>query len=76
MFELLKNIAWSIKNKQFGIDKWGVNFKWKGDDVIWVWWHKRINGKRYMSLSFCATYDSLKEIDEDWDNYYEACDRK
>lgn len=63
------------------IDRLGIQFRHKGDDVIWVWpWKRRKFSARFISLGFSGTgefgdavYSSLKQLDADWETYFEAC---
>lgn len=60
------------------ISKFGIEFiHAKGtkyeDEVLWIWWWRRKGGKKWISMVFNASFKSLKEIDETWDGYVEAC---
>lgn len=58
------------------IDKYGIWFDWKGDEVgyIWPWFSDRREcfKRRFYSIGFGAYFESLKELDEFWDGYFEA----
>ena len=67
-----------IRLLPLSIDKTAVRFWYKGDEIWWLF--KKIRNKRWCSLGFSgdfsfgeAMYDSLKEMDEDWNKYFEAC---
>lgn len=63
-----------------GIDKDSLSLYYKGDDIFWIWpwrrWYfiKQYNNhKKFMSLTSLGSFDTLKEIDDFWKEYYEAC---
>lgn len=67
---------------KISVDRLGIQFGYHGDDVIWTWPWKRDGRGAYISLGFTGTgewgdarYRTLKEIDDEWDNYFEACSR-
>jgi hypothetical protein len=58
------------------VDKLGIEFWYRGDTVIWMWpWKRDAGNKPFISLSFSATYPSLKAIDEEWEMFYVACNK-
>ena len=63
-----------MKIGKFGI--WFIHAKGTQheDEIWWVWWWKRSERKKkFMSCGFNSMFKSLKEIDETWDGYIEAC---
>ena len=61
------------KRNLFYIDKFGIEFRYKGDSVIYVWPWKRSKFKyRFLSISFEAYFVSLKELEEMWEEYFRA----
>jgi hypothetical protein len=38
-------------------------------------WKRDVDNKPFISLSFSATYPSLKAIDEVWEMFYGACNK-
>lgn len=62
-----------MKTKKFYTTKFGIEFVYKGDTVIWVFpWKRTIKGQKWISLSFEAGFKSLKELDKCWEGYFEA----
>ena len=53
------------------IDKKGIWFWYKGDEVYYLF--KKKGDYRYVSLLCEGYFESLKEMDEFWDEYVEAC---
>ena len=75
---------WSKFHRKFhwSLDKFGILFDYKGDEVtrIWPWRHIGKKG-RFISygLGFTRTgafgdvvFNSLKDIDKEWDSYFNA----
>ncbi len=58
--------------KRVGITRHGIQFVWNGDDVMWLFWWARSEGKAWISFGFDSTFNSLQEIDALWDEYFEA----
>lgn len=64
-------------------DKYGVEFPYKGDTVIWTWpWRHKERKERFISIGFSGTgefgdavYCSLGDIDRNWDEFCDACDK-
>jgi len=67
----------------FAITKEGFEFQRHGkiyyDDIIYLWPWKRkalfpsiIGNKKWYSHSFLACYRTLKELDEEWENFIKA----
>jgi hypothetical protein len=61
-------------------DRLGVEFPWKGDTVIWLWWWKRNGLPKYISGGFSgngdfgdARFRTLAEIDKAWDSLGDYC---
>lgn len=51
----------------------GIEFDHHGDDVVLLWpWRWRKAGGRFMSFGFDGVFNSLKEIDEMWEEYDKA----
>ena len=59
------------------LDKWGVWFYLKGDDICWVWpWYRNkrdLKGNRYISICAGGYFRSLRDLDRFWVEYYEYC---
>ena len=54
------------------ISRDGIDFKWKGDEVWYVWpWLRRNKRTKFISLSFQAGYPSLRALDKEWEGYFE-----
>jgi len=78
---------WLFVEKQWGyrpwiswlfseIDRFGIEFPYKGDHIIWSWWWRRHGKPKYISIGFSgngdfgdARFSSLKEIDKMWDEF-------
>lgn len=62
------------------IDKWGIEFHRKGDAIIWIWpWLRggERKGRKYSVITLGYTYfNTLKEIDDFWKEYWAACEKK
>lgn len=59
--------GWLFRNHlDVWIDKYGVTFYYKGDEVIWEWPHKRRLGLKYYDMNLNQHFPNLKEIDELW----------
>lgn len=64
-------------------DRFGIEFIWKGDTVIWSWpWRKRRDRARgaFISLGFSGTgefgdarFKTLKELDDEWSKFFDSC---
>ena len=77
-FKLLKR-----KIKTFEITKSGVWFYYKGDTVLWRWWWRRNPPQprncvmrqqgKYVSSLCESCFNSLKEIDNFWEEYRQYC---
>ena len=53
--------------------EYGIWFPYKGDEVLYLWpWKRNKNNKKFVSLLCCGEFDSLKEIDRFWKEYYEV----
>lgn len=62
-------IVWSC------IDKYGITFPYKGEEVIWVWPWKRSKWSetKWLNVSLSYTeFNSLKDIDKFWKEYSDA----
>ncbi len=64
------------------IDKLGIQFWHKGDEVIWVFpWKRKNNKNKFISISFTgtgefgdATFESLSELDKYWFEFEKCCE--
>jgi len=62
-------------------DKYGIEFPWKGDTIIWSWpWRHTDRKARFISMNFSGTgefgdacFNSLKDIDQEWEEFANAC---
>ncbi len=85
------NIAYHILNLEkkifktyLYINKSGLWFYYRGDEVGWIYpWKRKNRGYKWISLNFTGTgefgdalFKSLKEIDEEWDRYLKAIDEE
>jgi hypothetical protein len=57
------------------LNRFGVEFPWNGDIVIWLWWWRRDGLPKYISVGFSgngdfgdARFHTLAEIDAAWDS--------
>ncbi len=54
----------------------GLEFSRKGDAIVWLypWCRKKneANGKKFLCLTTFGVYNTLKEIDEFWEEYWKA----
>lgn len=51
----------------------GVEFDHDGDNVLWIWpWKRSAWRRRYMSFGFDAVFESLEEVDREWEGYFQA----
>lgn len=58
------------------VDRDGVEFPYHGDSVIWLWpWRRTRVGGIWLSISWECEFDSLREIDQAWEDFQEACNR-
>ncbi len=60
---------------RISFDRLGVEFPWKGDTVIWLWWWRRNGLPKYISVGFSgngdfgdARFHTLAEIDAAWES--------
>jgi hypothetical protein len=50
------------------VTRWGVEFWFEGDWVIWVWWWVRdAPEKPYLSVGLEGSYTTLSEIRQAWE---------
>ena len=71
--KLVNLLAKHINLVPVAADAEGVEFLYNDDNVVYVWpWKRGYAGKKWISLSFQAYYPTLRAIDEEWDNYFEA----
>lgn len=63
------------------MDKAGVWFPYKGDEVLWRWPWRRKGLAPFTSTAFSGTGEwgdarfwSLRELDSQWEAYYTACE--
>jgi hypothetical protein len=71
---------WSKFHRKFhwSLDKLGVIFDYKGDEVWWIYpWNHVGKKERFISLGFTGTgafgdavFKSLKDIDKEWESYF------
>ena len=63
---------WSRFHRRFHFhfDSIGIWFDYKGDEVAWMYPWKRNSRHKYLSLCFEAGFNSLKEMDEAWKEYF------
>jgi hypothetical protein len=77
---------WLFRHFGFCIDNWGLWFRYKGDEVCWLWrWKRKYNhivraGKVvgngvWYSLCLDSAFVSLQEIDEFWEELFLASER-
>jgi hypothetical protein len=60
-----------MKFKYLGVSKFGIDFKWNGDEVVWIFpWRRRIKKLKFLSVGFGVCYESLKDIDQEWEDYF------
>jgi hypothetical protein len=54
------------------INRWGISFEYKDEEVIWIWPWKRIynRGCKFLGILSSGGFDSLIEIDKFWEDYY------
>lgn len=41
------------------INKQGITFKYRGDDLTWIWWWNRTNGFKYDSATYQKHFESI-----------------
>ena len=76
-----KLAATPLKHFFSSFDKYGFEFFYNGDTVIWLWpWKRKDKEMKFVSLSFSgngdfgdAVYKSLKELDNDWERLGAVC---
>lgn len=72
-----------IRKLSFCVDHWGIWIRRKGDEVCWLWWWNRKHNQMYRKgklvglgrwYSACCDggFYSLRDIDEFWQEAYEA----
>ena len=72
------NMGFGIHTPWWHIDKLGVERKYKGDSVIWLWPWKRKNIKtnlphgKWLSIGFETYFRTLLELDMAWKQYDDA----
>jgi hypothetical protein len=74
-FNMQRQDFWSRFHRVFGFgyDPYGISFNYKGDEIIWLKLSKRTRKDlKFLSISFCVSYPSLKAIDEEWNRYFES----
>ena len=72
---------WVVRAIFCTIDKYGIWFPYKGDEVMWKWpWRRKHDPRPFVSLVFSgngefgdAAFWSLREIDDMNQMYDEAC---
>lgn len=50
----------------------GIEFIWHGDCVMWLFPWARISGNAWISFGFDGSFKTLREIDELWEEYFQA----
>lgn len=63
---------WSYKVLPVAFVSSGIEFKYKGDDVLFIYPWARLGDARYISWGCNGTFKTLKEIDAFWDEYDKA----
>lgn len=59
------------------IDKHGIEFSHRGDDVLWLWpWRREKWSRRYISFGFDGVFSTLRELDKLWEDYFAAQRRR
>ena len=77
----IKQTYWLIKYWLFRhhldvyVDKSGIGFDYKGEEVVWLWPWKRKSGGRFLGIDSFGVYEKLSEIDLFWEEY-ERADKK
>lgn len=62
-----------IRTKWFSIDAWGIEFRHKGDAILWLYpWRREYPDCPFYSMCFCDYFKSLEALDLEWDSYAEA----
>jgi hypothetical protein len=51
------------------LTRFGLEFDHEGDWVIWLWWWRRKKKGRFYSTSFCAQYETLSALDQEWNEF-------
>lgn len=61
--------------------RWGIDFPYKGDEVMWTWPWRRNGQPKYISLAFSGTgefgdarFNTLQEIDAAWGAFENSFD--
>lgn len=55
------------------VDRSGIGFWYKGDEVILLWpWKRRDFRRPWLSISFEGTYRSLPDLDREWERFFDA----
>jgi hypothetical protein len=70
---MLRQDFWSRFFRRFGwgYDPDGIAFMHHGDEIIYLWWWKRINKSfKFYSIGFNCPFRSLKQIDDLWEQYF------
>jgi len=58
----------------FHPNRYGIWFDHKGDEILWKYpWYDAKNKKRFYSLGFESNFYSIEDIDNFWNEYFEAC---
>lgn len=65
------------------VDSYGVWFTHRGDEVLWLWPWRRDGKGAFISVGLSgnaslgdARYDTLAQLDRDWEGYFEARNRQ
>jgi hypothetical protein len=61
------------KGRLLYVDRFGVGFIHKGDEVIWLWpWMRSHQRRAWLSIGFEAEFMTLRDLDQEWEGYFEA----
>jgi hypothetical protein len=72
----MRMLIYRSNRKYIAVDYLGVEFQYHGDTVIWLWpWKRSGVGRVWLSISFEATFPTLRSIDTMWNEFQEACNR-
>ena len=70
---MMRQDFWSRFHRFFGFSfcKDGLCFNHKGDEIIWMFpWRRQIQKNKFLSIGFCGVFDTIKEIDDEWEKYW------
>lgn len=56
------------------LDRWGITFIRKGDEITWLWpWKRRNRDAKFLCSTAHGIYCTLQDIDNFWADYQNAC---